>query len=383
MNLSEFIRDHKDQILREWDEFASSVPLGRGRPMSQKERRNHGGDILSRIADDLLESQTAAAGDAKSKGHASRAPNGRASDSLAETHADFRMDTDLTIEAMLTEYRALRASVLRTWSRAASAHEHGPGAAERLEEMTRFNEAVDQEIAVSISRFAENTKERADLFIGVLGHEIRNPLGTISMMSTLLGRPESPSRAEADILDRSAKSIKALVEEALDFARSQVGIEMRLSRKKGDLADIVKRVADEARAAHPDARIEISSNLGVDGLWDLRRVEQLAANLLGNAARHGDPEYGVFARVWVEGSDAFLEVRNFGTPIPPTQIARVFEPFAQRSGPAAFPDGLGLGLHVCQEIARAHGGAVLVESSESEGTVFTARLPRAPDHAAA
>lgn len=377
MTLTAFIRSHNEQILQEWDAFASTVPRSFPKAMSPKELRNHGASILDRIAENLTESQTDSQRDQKAKGLAPAH-----ADSPAEIHAEFRMDEGFTIEAMLSEYRALRASVLRTWEREPFVDGDPPEeAVVRLKEMTRFNEAVDQAIAESVSRYTRKTKERTDLFIGVLGHEIRNPLSTIALMSHLMAQRDNVSRKEATLIERSAKRIQALVEELLDFTRAQAGMEMRLARQPGDLTDIVERMAQETRAAHPGTRLELSSDARVEGMWDVGRIEQLAANLLGNAARHGAPEQGIFVRVWSHGPDAFMEVRNFGTPISPRDLPRIFEPFAQGTSGQAASEGLGLGLHVCQEIAHAHGGAVSVESSVHSGTIFTARLLRVADPA--
>src|SRR5205085_8212312 len=166
--LADFIRTHSDEILEAWDEFAATVHHD-GKALDKVTLRDHAAEILHTIALDLAQPQSAAQQDAKGKG---QAPRGSAS-TPAETHADFRMVAGFAVDAMITEYRALRASVLKIWAK-----QGGGTAPGDLTDLTRFNEAIDQSIAESVARYTRQTKNATDLFIGILGHDIRNPLGT-------------------------------------------------------------------------------------------------------------------------------------------------------------------------------------------------------------
>ena len=169
--LADFILSQAEEILAAWDEFAATVSHG-GKALDAAALRDHPSEILKTIAADLRQPQSSEQQDAKGKG---LGPRGELP-TPAEAHADFRMVAGFAVDAMITEYRALRASVLKLWAR------HGGGTRpEDLTDLTRFNEAIDQAIAESIGRYTKQTGTSAELFIGILGHDIRNPLGTILM----------------------------------------------------------------------------------------------------------------------------------------------------------------------------------------------------------
>lgn len=370
MKLSEFLIAHAEEILQEWDAFAASVPH-EGKPLSQKALRDHAGEILRVIALDLQRPQDAAQQEAKSKGEGEHTP----AKSPAETHADFRMLSGFDIESMITEYRALRASVLKLWGRQGAA---GP---DQVEEMTRFNEAIDQAIAESVSRYTRQTKKSTDLFIGILGHDIRNPLGTIVTSAEILARsPQTPQKVVTTIIN-SAVRINGLIEQVVDFTRAQANGAMSIDRVPGDLHDHLLKIIHETQARNPAQVIEVRKRGDFLGSWDESRMGQLLSNLLGNATRYGDPARAVTVEMWSEAAEVSLSVHNFGPAIREEDFSRIFEPLArgtgmENAGARREPAGLGLGLYICREIVRAHGGTLTVKSTEELGTTFTVRLPR-------
>jgi signal transduction histidine kinase len=370
MKLSEFLLAHPEEILQEWDAFAAGVPHV-GKTLSQKDLRDHAEKILRVIALDMQRPQDEAQQEAKSKGEGGRA----LAQTPAETHADVRMLSGFDIESMITEYRALRASVLKLWGRQGAA---GP---DQVEEMTRFNEGIDQAIAESVGRYTSQTKKSTDLFIGILGHDIRNPLGAIVTSAEILARsPQTPQNVVTTILN-SAMRINGLIEQLVDFTLAQINGAMSIHRVPGDLHDQLFKIIHESQARNRAQVIELRVHGDFLGSWDESRMGQLLSNLLGNAARYGDPARPVTVEMWSEAAEVSFSVHNFGPAIRREDLSRIFEPLARGTGienasAQREPAGVGLGLYICREIVRAHGGTLTVNSTEELGTTFTVRLPR-------
>ncbi len=218
--------------------------------------------------------------------------------------------------------------------------------------------------------------ELREQFIAVLGHDLRNPLAAISMGATLLQRKADDPTAvvtAAARIERSAKRMSSLIDDVLDFARGRLGggIGVQFAETR-TLGDSLEGVTAELREAHPDR--EIRSTIDVDGLLrcDPDRIQQLLSNLLANALSHGRAGTPVTVDARLDGDDALIEVHNEGEPIPADRMHKVFEPFWRRT---AAGEGLGLGLYICSQIARSHGGHLTATSSAERGTNFIARLP--------
>ena len=371
MRLSEFLIANENQILSEWDAFAATVSH-EGKALDKKALRDHAAEILRVIAKDLAQPQTAQEQEAKSKGEGEREPG----PSAAETHADFRMLAGFAIDAMITEYRALRASVLKIWGAAG-----GGTTGDDMRDMTRFNEAIDQSIAESVGRYTRQTKKSTDLFIGILGHDIRNPLGTIMMSAEVLIRSGQLSVKAAAPIVNSAMRINGIIEQVVDFTRAQADGVMPVVRTPGNLADQLFKVVQETQIRYPTRTLQLRSVGNFDGSWDEGRIGQLLSNLLGNAFLYGSRECTVTVEMSSTAKDVMFSVHNDGNPIPPDDIERIFQPLARGSmneagGERREPVGLGLGLYICREIVLSHGGSLEVQSSEETGTTFLVVLPR-------
>jgi signal transduction histidine kinase len=368
--LAEFLRSHATEILLAWDDFAATVSHG-GKALDQLALRDHAAEILNTIALDLTRPQSPAQQDAKGKGQAphSRFPT------PAETHADFRMDAGFAVDAMITEYRALRASVLKIW-----AGQGGGATPDDLTDLTRFNEAIDQAIAESVGRYTRQTKTATDLFIGILGHDIRNPLGTIVMSAEYLVRSGQLAARTAAPIMNAAVRIGGIIEQVVDFTRAQADGAMPILRLPGNLADQLMKVVQETQVRHPSRTVRLECSGDFDGNWDEGRVGQLLSNLLGNALLYGAKEGEITVRMWAAAEDVCFSVHNDGRPIAPEDLERIFEPLERgrqgQDGHRRDSNGLGLGLYICREIVRAHRGTLQVESSEAAGTTFSVSLPR-------
>lgn len=371
MRLSDFIREHAEQILAGWDEFAATV-MHSGQELDPQALRDHAGQILLAIAADLEQPQTDAQQIAKSRGEASR--DASHEDSAAETHADTRIVAGFALDAMLTEYRALRASVLRLWAASKGDETHG----DELEQLMRFNEAIDQAITESVARYTEQVRRYTNLFMGMLGHDIRNPLGTISMSAELLVRSGKVERKGMEPIVNGARRIQSLVELIVDFSQAQSNGIMRISPKPGNLRNLFDNVLAETRVRHPGVEFMLRAQGDLDGEWDEGRLAQLLSNLLENAVLYGARGEPVTVNVSDEGQSVSFSVHNRGKVIPLRDRERIFEPRIRGSlaDERRAPNGLGLGLYICREVMRAHHGALSVRSTELEGTTFVARLPR-------
>jgi signal transduction histidine kinase len=371
MRLAEFIRSDLEGILAEWEAFAATLlPAATG--MTTLALRDHAQQILEAVAKDLLTAQTRDEQSEKSKGRAVRLAD--APETAAQTHAVLRARSGFDINQLVAEYRALRASVLRRWLDAGPLD--GPG----VEEIIRFNEAIDQAVAESVGHFHAVVERSRNLLLGMLGHDMRNPLNTILLTASYLSTVnagEDVSAAAARLI-RSGASMQALLDDLVDFNRTKLGVGLKVTPSDMDLAAKVADELDQLRGAHPGRRIELDAAGDTRGRWDGARLQQLVRNLVVNAIRYGAADSPV--RVTLAGREAGvrLEVANRGPAIEPSTLAQLFEPL--RRGVAAAnqrnaTEGLGLGLFIVREIARAHGGEVDVRSDERE-TVFGVRLPR-------
>jgi signal transduction histidine kinase len=217
--------------------------------------------------------------------------------------------------------------------------------------------------------------ELRDQFIAVLGHDLRNPLSAVhAAAKNLLRMPldERATRAAA-VIDRSAARMTGLIENVLDFARGRFGGGLPVTiLADGTLEPMLEQVIAEMRTSQPDRVIHCSLHLNQPVVCDRARIGQLLSNLLANALTHGAPHAPVWVRARSDEEGFELSVSNQGPPIAEDTFTRLFKPFA-RAADAPNVHGLGLGLYISMEIARAHGGTLDVTSSAKE-TRFTLRL---------
>jgi signal transduction histidine kinase len=375
MTLSKFIRDNIEAILTEWVQFATTIPSAAG--MDTQGLRDDAKEILFAIALDMEYAQSGEEQSVKSRGLKVR--NG-AQDSDATTHASRRFIDGFSLNEMVSEYRALRASVIRLWL-AQPANE----TTDRLYELIRFNEGIDQALTESIARFSDQLDHARELFMGMLGHDLRTPLQVILQSARVLPKASGELQQQAiQHIDRNARNIKRMVDDLLDVARTRLGASMPLELQPTDAAVICRQLVEDVRAIHPrrDIRLETSGDL--NGVWDSARLNQLLTNLVRNAVQHGDAASSITVRAIGEENHAVFEVHNFGDPIPTSKLPLIFEPLVRANGAEkmrAQTDNLGLGLYIASTIAKAHSGTLSAESSRDKGTLFRSRLPRRPKEA--
>ncbi len=219
--------------------------------------------------------------------------------------------------------------------------------------------------------------ELREQFIAILGHDLRNPLHAVYAGGDMLERrlTDPALLTIASRIKSNARRMSSLIDDILDFARGRlgggIGVELtEIENLNAGLMNVVRELQD----GQPDC--EIITDIGVTRSvrCDLGRLQQIASNLLGNALAHGLPQSPVKISAKADADDFVLEVWNAGEPIPAESLAKIFEPFWRHSVSAS-RNGLGLGLHICSQIVRAHQGRISVTSTREDGTRFTARLP--------
>jgi signal transduction histidine kinase len=371
MRLAEFILQDMEAILAEWEAFAATLlPAAAG--MTSLALRDHGQHILEAVAKDLTTPQTREAQSEKSKGRAPQLAG--APETAAQTHALLRARTGFDINQLVAEYRALRASVLRRWMDTVPLDQPG------MQDVIRFNEAIDQAVAESVGHFYAQVEQTRNLLLGMLGHDMRSPLNTILTTSSYLAALNAGEQVSvsATRLIRSGAAMQALLDDLVDFNRTKLGLGVKIVPSDIDLAAVVTDELEQLRGAHPSRRIELAASGDSRGRWDGARVQQLVRNLVSNAIRYGSPDTAVRVALRGEEAEVRVEVTNSGLTIDPSALSQLFDPLKRGSAHDDSHDawgGLGLGLFIVREIARAHGGEVEARSDAGE-TTFAVRLPR-------
>jgi len=217
-----------------------------------------------------------------------------------------------------------------------------------------------------------------EMFIAVLGHDLRNPLHAMMLSAHGIQRAsgEEQVRQAAKRIVSSGNRMSRMIEDLLDLARGRLAGGIQLVLETTDLGAVVSRVVRETQAARPDRRIESRQQGNLRGHWDAGRLAQVASNLIANACQYGDASEPV--EVELDGSsvgEIILVVSNTGT-IPKEILPVIFDPFRGRTEPTRRSEGLGLGLYIVRQIVEAHGGRVEARSNPGERTRFTVHLPR-------
>ncbi len=380
MRLSELLRERKEAILREFEDFARTHSSA-GSSMKVEALRDHAARMLDAIALDLEEPQTETEQERKGKGDAPQVKG--APQTAAEEHGVARAESGFSLEETFAEYRALRASVMRYYV----AERSQPDIAD-VQDVIRFNEGLDQALAEAISEYGRAVTRYREMFLAVLGHDLRSPLAAILGASGFLAAsPElsGPSRRLAATIGHGAQHMNEMIQDLLDYASSQLGQHLALRRSRADLGEIAADVVHEVETGHSDREVRLHTQGDLVGEWDVARVQEILSNLVTNAVKHATEGSPVTVSVSTDGADGVVAaVHNLGAPIPEQERELIFEPFRRASSSrreernGLRPRGVGLGLYIARRMAEAHGGTVRLESSTEAGTTFALRLPRRP-----
>jgi signal transduction histidine kinase len=373
MRLSVFILSNLEDILGEWESFAATLePLYNA---DKAELRDHAAAVLKAIATDLETPQAEKESIAKSKGLAPQGIN----ETAAELHAAHRLVAGLNGDQVMSEFRALRSSVLRLWARRIEIT-----TASEIQDMVRFNEGIDQAQTESMARYTKMLREAQNLFLAILGHDVRTPLGAITMGAQVLLQDQTlPSKALKVGLRifNSSKRMDEIVRDLLDFSTSHLGDGIPIDPHTVDLLEICQNVVEEARAFHPDRKIYLTTDGNLEGTWDGARIAQAFSNLIANAIQHGKPNGLIKVSICSRDGGVVYVVQNEADVISPAKLRTFFDPvkrFAIRpvsERTASRIQNLGLGLYVVKQIIAAHRGDISVASDVNEGVIFTVRLP--------
>ena len=365
MSLSRFIEDHHEEIIREFASFAGTL-MPAGASMSEAELRDHAEELLTAIVTDMWSAQTVAEEARKSMGLGT-AQRMAASGHL---HADARIQHGFPLGAVLAEFRALRATVLRLYEASGGSD---------LAEMRRFNESVDEALTASMARYADRVELLRSQFIGILGHDLRTPLGAIVTGAALLAAPEDHPERRLRVTSRilgSARRMQRMIADLLDLTQARLGRGIPLTLRSVDLQQVCEEAISEMQQAYPAVLLGFQSSGNLAGEWDADRLSQTVSNLVLNAIQHGDGT-PVALTASAEGDVVTFAVHNGGAPIPPEALPFIFEPLARGTpGARNAEHSIGLGLFIARAIVLAHQGEIDVSSSLERGTTFRVRLPR-------
>lgn len=372
MRLSDFIDQNIEPILQEWETFARKTQPEDG-DMNVVQLRDHAEEMLREIVLDLETPQTERERREKSKG-AGPEEDG---ETAAETHAQERLRSGFTIDMLVAEYRALRASVLHLWLN----RNYRSEAEGEIDDLIRFNEAIDQALAESIARYSKSVQTAQDIFLGIVGHDLRTPLQSIISGADYLIQAPNVGEAVTKLGSRmhySVTRINTMLDNLLDLTRSRLGRDMQIHPSPTDLAQLSQHVVDEFHSYNPDRDIHNQVGGNCQGHWDSARLAQVYQNLISNALQYGARQEAVSVATHCLRDSVEIRVHNKGRPIPQKDQQKLFNLLHRHSEPSvdAVPGkNLGLGLYIVSEIAKAHQGTVEVASTD-KGTTFTVRLPK-------
>ena len=362
-----------EELLLEWEAFARTL-LPPGKTLDRTGLRDDAESLLRAIALDMELAQSPEQEALKSRGNRFRERS--AVPQPARMHAHDRYIIGFDLDQLLAEYRAMRASVIRLWTQ-----KMGQADQAALRELTRFNEAIDELLADSVAHYGATVERAKNLFLAVLGHDLRTPLSAVLAAGSAILRAESETtgtvKAAAVIL-RSGARMSQMVSDLVDFTRARLGEGIPVVRVPMDLGLAVRDALEEIEAAHPQHTLRLTTSGDLRGSWDSARLKQALANLIQNAVHHGTANTPITISVIGHDGQVVLTVHNDGPPIPEQDRDRIFEPLvtaAETSSPHTSAH-IGLGLYITRQIVGGHGGTIDVESTELAGTTFTVSLPR-------
>lgn len=374
MNLAAFIQTNLERILEEWE----AIPRPENHPSqteSRPVRRDDAGELLRAIARDL---------DARRKSGRRAAAKPDRSDATtdiqaaADKHGAGRAKLGFTLDQMIAEFPLLRSCVTSLWLK-----ESPRLTADDVDDLVRFNASVDVALCKSVSEYVARINRSREIFLGILGHDLKDPLSAIVMSADLLAelpREEDRRREIAARIHTIGTRMQQMISDLLDFTRSRLGGGMPIEPHPVDLREVVQAAADEVTTSHPERAIHVEISGDLHGKLDSRRIGQALSNLLGNAVHHGQPKTTIDVLAHGDGKEISLAVHNEGAPIPPERRTAIFDPLSatveHNRLHARDPNHLGLGLYITREIVRSHHGRIDLDSSAERGTTFTIHLPR-------
>jgi len=355
MSLPHFIHESLDDILSEWERDAGAASSH----VEPAARRQHFGKVLRAVADEMKRLPvTASTRGEEAVGEAPSSPHSHAGQ-------------------LVGDYASLRASVIRQWRR-----RHPSPSPSDLDDLVRFNEAMDRSLAELTATFSPSESQPQALFLGVLNHELRTSVASILMSAQVLSHrstPGSPEAKAAQRILRSCEQVRQTLDALSDFTKVRLGEHLEIDRVPDDIGVLCRQAVDAFARVDPERRIRLSSDGDLSGNWDEKRIREAIGALIGNAARFASR--GSVVTLVVDGhaaDEVTVTVHGDGTPIDVETLQTIFDPIARVESENATYAGLGLGLFMVRKVVDAHGGQVSVDCGPEVGTTFTVVLPRRP-----
>jgi signal transduction histidine kinase len=247
-------------------------------------------------------------------------------------------------------------------------------------DIARIAQLVAEDAATALRVEADEERtiaEFRELLIGIVGHDLRNPLNTILVASNLILADEELGDANRRLLRRIASSgqrMERMIAQLLEFTRARLGGGFTLALAATDVGDVCRNIAEELRISSA-AEVEVTVEGNVVGAWDADRLSAVVSNIAGNAIDHAAPGTPVVIGARADGESVVVTFANRGPTIPPDVLPVIFQAFRRTRDSVRRKEHLGLGLYISWEIVRAHGGTLDVSSADHL-TTFTVRLPR-------
>jgi hypothetical protein len=371
MRLAAFIRANIELISTDWERFAATLLPEQS--LSSSVLRNDIVGLLADIAENMDQEQCSARQQKKSEGEPDRFSYTEGS---IVAHVLSRVAMGVSFRQFISEFRALRATVIRLWQCDTVEFD-----STSLNDLIRFNEAIDQILTEGTVNYAQEIDRSRELFLSILGHDLRNPLSAISGLAELQMRAKTPERQAqfSSQIFASARRMSHMINDLLELARVRLGSGIIIHAAPTSIRRICKNVLEELQAAFPSHTFLMDGDDELSGNWDENRLSQVVSNLVGNAVQHGASASAVTITAKSAADGIEVSVHNEGTPIPHAMIPKLFDSFYRLDDRDADTNStsLGLGLYISKEIIAAHRGTIEVRSSVDEGTTFTIRLPNA------
>ena len=376
--ISSLLHQHHELLIEQWIQLVLSDPeVPEANRLSEVALRDHIPRLLARMRDMLVaQAARSAANDAAIQISIS---------SPAQAHAHHRFANGYTLGHAMREMTHFRATVVDLCGREGARLEGDE--AKLLQAMidaALITVAVEMEQAARTDLEIERERLRQEVefrerFMGILGHDLRNPLSAVVNAATLLQESDYVPAQEAWILERITKSadrMARMISDLLDVTRARSGGRLAIRPSQVDLRALCLQVTEELKMVYQGRLVLVRGAGDTTGDWDADRIAQLVQNLTGNALDYSPGGTPVRIAIQSTGASVRLSIHNRGPTIPVEKMASIFEPF-QRGGDEARPsNGLGLGLFIAAEIAASHGGTLRVRSGPIQGTTFILALPR-------
>lgn len=378
--IASLLHEHHELLIEQWIQLVLSDPeVPEANRLTELALRDHIPRLLARMRD-LLVAQSARLAATTASDRAAHQVS-----SFAQAHALHRFANGYTLGHAMREMTHFRAAVVDLCGREGARLEGEE--AKLLQAMidaalitvaVEMEQAARNDLEIERERLRQEVEFR-ERFMGILGHDLRNPLSAVVNAATLLHESEYVPASDTWILQRittSAGRMARMISDLLDVTRARSGGHLPVRTGRVDLGIICGQVVEELRMVHQGRTILVRAQGDLTGEWDADRISQLIQNLVGNAIDYGEPNMPV--RIALHGTEGAvrLSVHNRGPSIPADRAAAIFEPFQRGAAETQTSQGLGLGLFIAAQIAASHEGALRVRSGKIQGTTFTARLPR-------